>query len=322
MCALAAAMGGLAVSGRLELWHVAVATFLGGTVWTAEYPVRRTLLGDIAGPGRSATALTFDVATGTATMFLGPILGGFLLRDIGLHGFYFTGAVGFAAAFLCIAALRFKSATAIVTREGMLRVIADGLRHLKRNPPVTGVLVVTVLLNFFGFSFVSMLPVIGAEKLALGPVQIGTLMSMEGAGALAGLLLLTIYAAPRHFMRLFVAGAVSLLAAILVFSGLPWFWPCLLALFIGGIGESGFTAMQATILFEATPPTMRPRIMGVLVVCIGAGPLGMLHTGAMAEWLGADVAIGVVAVEGLAGIALALWAWPALRKRSADVPAE
>ena len=322
MCALAAAMGGLAVSGRLELWHVAVATFLGGTVWTAEYPVRRTLLGDIAGPGRSATALTFDVATGTATMFLGPILGGFLLRDIGLHGFYFTGAVGFAAAFLCIAALRFKSATAIVTREGMLRVIADGLRHLKRNPPVTGVLVVTVLLNFFGFSFVSMLPVIGAEKLALGPVQIGTLMSMEGAGALAGLLLLTIYAAPRHFMRLFVGGAVSLLAAILVFSGLPWFWPCLLALFIGGIGESGFTSMQATILFEATPPTMRRRIMGVLVVCIGAGPLGMLHTGAMAEWLGADVAIGVVAVEGLAGIALALWVWPALRKRSADAPAE
>ena len=317
MATLAAAMGWLALSGRLELWHVAVATFLSGIVWTAEYPVRRTLLGDIAGPGYYATGLTFDIATGTAMMFLGPILGGYLLRDIGLHGFYFTGVACFAAAFLCVATLRFKSETAIVTRDRFLRVILDGLRHLKHNPPVTGVLVVTVLLNFFGFSFVAMVPVIGAEKLALGPVAVGVLMSMEGAGALAGLLLLTIYAAPRYFMRLFVGGAVSLLVAVLAFSSLPWFWPCLLVLFAGGIGEAGFSAMQATILFESTAPEMRRRIMGVLVMCIGSGPLGMLHTGALAEWFGADVAIGVVAAEGLACLALTLWAWPALRNRSA-----
>ena len=322
MGVLAVVMGWLAASARLELWHVAVATFLSGVAWTAEYPVRRTLLGDIVGPSRYATGLTFDIATGTAMMFLGPILGGFLLRDIGLHGFYFMGAACFAAAFLCVAALRFKSETAIVTRDGFLRVIVDGFRHLKRNPPVAGVLLVTVVLNFFGFSFISMLPVIGADKLALGPVAVGVLMSMEGAGALTGLLLLTIYAAPRYFMRLFVVGAVSLLITVLVFSTLPWFLPGLLVLFVGGIGEAGFSAMQATILFGATPPAMRRRIMGVLVMCIGAGPLGMLHTGALAEWLGADVAIGVIAVEGLVILALALWTWPALREWSADVPAE
>ena len=303
------------------MWHVAVATFLSGVAWTAEYPVRRTLLGDIVGPGRYATGLTFDIATGTAMMFLGPILGGYLLRDVGLHGFYFLGVACFTAAFLCVTTLQYKSETAVVTRDRVLRVIIDGLRHLKRNPPVAGVLMVTVLLNFFGFSFVAMVPVIGAEKLALGPVSIGMLMSMEGAGALAGLLLLTIYAAPRYFMRLFVGGAVSLLVAVLAFSTLPWFWPCLLVLLVGGIGEAGFSAMQATILFEASAPEMRRRVMGVLVMCIGAGPLGMLHTGALAEWLGADVAIGVVAVEGMISLALALWAWPALRKRSAEAPA-
>ena len=145
---------------------------------------------------------------------------------------------------------------------------------------------------------------------------------MEGAGAFTGLLLLTIYAAPRYFMRLFVVGAVSLLITVLVFSTLPWFLPGLLVLFVGGIGAAGFLAMQATILFGATPPAMRRRIMGVLVMCIGAGPLGMLHTGALAEWLGADVAIGVIAVEGLVILALALWTWPVLREWSANAPAE
>ena len=322
MSGFTAAMGALAAAGGLELWHVAVATILSGTAWTAEYPVRRTLLGEIAGPGNSATGLTFDVATGTAMMFLGPILGGLLLRDVGIEGFYFVAAACFAGAFLCVLAVRFEPEAVIVTRDRLTQVIADGLRHLRHNPPVAGVLVVTVLFNFFGFSFISMLPVIGAEKLQLGPVLTGVLMAMEGAGALIGLLLLTIYASPRYFMRLFVGGTVSLLAAILVFSTLPWLWPALLVLFVGGLGEAGFLSMQATIIFEATPAAMRRRMMGLLVASIGAGPLGMLHTGALAEWLGADVAIGIVAFEGLVALALCLWRWPALRKASIEAPAE
>ena len=109
MCTIMLAMALLAMSGRLELWHVAIATFLSGTIWTTDYPVRRTLLGEIAGVGRSATAITFDIATGTAMLFLGPILGGFLLRDVGLHGFYFTGLACFSVAFLCTLAVRFQT---------------------------------------------------------------------------------------------------------------------------------------------------------------------------------------------------------------------
>jgi MFS family permease len=320
MAVLMTVTGVLAASGGIELWHVAIVTFLSGSVWTTEYPVRRTLLGEIVGPENLASGMTFDIATGTAMMFLGPIFGGFLMRDVGLEGFYFVAAVCFAAAFGCIFALRFKPEVAVVTRDSLGRVIADGFRHLRHNQPVAGVLVVTLALNFFGISFISMLPVIGAEKLLLGPVLTGVLMSMEGGGALLGLLLLTIYAAPRYFMRLYVGGAFCLSIAILTFTTLPWLWPALLVLFVGGVGEAGFLAMQGTILFEATPADMRRRVMGLLVACFGAGPLGMLHTGALAEWLGADVAVGVVAAEGLVALVLCLWWWPALRKAAVETP--
>jgi hypothetical protein len=94
----------------------------------------------------------------------------------------------------------------------------------------------------------------------------------------------------------------------------------LCVLFIGGLGEAGFCAMQATITFTATPAAMRSRIMGLLVVCIGFGPLGMLHTGAMAEWLGADVAIGVIAIEGLLATFVCIWLLPTLRKSEVETP--
>ena len=159
-----------------------------------------------------------------------------------------------------------------------------------------------------------MLPVIGSSKLMVGPELIGILSAMQGMGSFLGLVLLTLFASPAWYMRLFVAGSVTLLVAIVGFSALPWYGACLMALFLGGIGEAGFAGMQATITFLAAPAQARSRIMGLLVVCIGFGPLGILHTGAMAEWLGADVAIRVVALEGLACCLLCLWRLPALRR--------
>ena len=85
-------------------------------------------------------------------------------------------------------------------------------------------------------------------------------------------------------------------------------------LLAAGLGIACFGAMQSTIVFSATTAHMRTRMMGVLVVCIGAGPIGVLHLGLMAEWLGAERALGVMAVEGLLAIALAVVRWPELRQ--------
>lgn len=315
-CGLAGVLAFLTLTGRVELWHIGLGTFLTGLVWTMEYPVRRTLLGEIAGVNRAATALSFDVATGTATMSLGPLTAGFLMRDFGLHAFYLIAIVLLLAALGLVASVRFAAPTGQETRVGFLQSFLEGLQHVRGNQPVAGILLITIFMNFFGFSFLSMLPVIGSSKLLVGPDLVGILSSMEGAGAFLGLLVLTIYASPRYYMRLFVTGSFFLLSAIVVFSSVPWYWLCLITLFIGGVGESGFAAMQATITFVATPAQVRSRIMGLLVVCIGFGPLGILHTGALAEWLGADVAIRVVALEGMVCCLVCLRYLPALRRAS------
>ena len=42
-----------------------------------------------------------------------------------------------------------------------------------------------------------------------------------------------------------------------------------------------------TIMFLIAPATMRSRLMGVLTVSIGTGPIGMLYAGFLADWIGA-----------------------------------
>ena len=95
MAVVTAAMAVVALLGALELWMVGIAAFLAGVCWTTEYPVRRTLLGEVAGRGRAAAGLSFDIATGTAMVFVGPLLGGLLLRDVGIHGFYMAASVAY-----------------------------------------------------------------------------------------------------------------------------------------------------------------------------------------------------------------------------------
>ena len=84
-------------------------------------------------------------------------------------------------------------------------------------------------------------------------------------------------------------------------------------MFMAGLGISGFAAMQSAILLSHTPSAKRPLLMGMLTLCIGAGPVGLIHLGLLAEWLGAPRAVAISALEGLVALALAALVWPELR---------
>ena len=54
--------------------------------------------------------------------------------------------------------------------------------------------------------------------------------------------------------------------------------------------------------------------MGVLAMCIGFGPLGILHVGLLANLYSAGVAVTVIAAEGFAALCIAGYYWPELRQ--------
>ena len=60
-------------------------------------------------------------------------------------------------------------------------------------------------------------------------------------------------------------------------------------------------------------PEYRSRVLGVLALCIGTGPLGFLNIGWMAESYGLPTALAIMATEGLF-LMLVLWVFNALNK--------
>jgi predicted MFS family arabinose efflux permease len=125
--------------------------------------------------------------------------------------------------------------------------------------------------NLFGFAYTSMIPVIGEQRLQLGPVAIGVLMSVEGLGALLGSLGVAFWGRSRYYTTIFLSGSLLFVFMVFAFSLSSWYVLSLALLFTGGVGIACFGAMQSTLIFSAALPHMRTRVMGVLVACIGAG---------------------------------------------------
>ena len=172
---------------------------------------------------------------------------------------------------------------------------------------------ITVILNVWGLPYVAMVPVIGGEELGLTAFPIGLLLSSEGVGALLGSLLVAAYAKPNHFNKIYLYGSFLMIAAVVLFAQSNHYGFSLLVTFAAGMGIAGFTTMQATLPYVLAEPAMRARVMGVLAVCIGSGPIGMLHVGFLANWLGAPMALTVMGIEGLLALAATMWIWREVR---------
>jgi len=80
-----------------------------------------------------------------------------------------------------------------------------------------------------------------------------------------------------------------------------------------------FGAMQSTTLLYESEPQHRMRVMGVLVMCIGAAPAGVLTTGALADRFGASAALLIMAIGGLIAATLCLQRYPELLQRSNEL---
>lgn len=310
VCLVSLTLGTLVALGWIELWHLAVGTFLNGVFWVTDFSLRRPMLAEIAGISRMGRALALDTITANGSRMLGPLLGGALLELVGLGGAYLLGAALYVLCLIAIAAPGLPDSSGEREHEGIWQSIFEGLRSLRAQRLTSGVLLVTIVFNIWGFPFLSMVPVIGKDTLGLSAFPVGLLMSAEGLGALLGAGTVALLIRPHLYRGVYLAGVVVCMLAALAFAHSPWAVAAGLALTAAGFGIAGFAAMQSTLVLVHTPPANRSRMMGVLAMCIGTAPLGLLHLGWLAGWLGPHTAITVIAVEGLVALVLVCRVYP------------
>jgi MFS family permease len=297
---ISAVLATLAASGNLALWHIVVGGLISGTMWSTEMSTRRRMVGEAAGPARMVPAIALDSMTGAATRMIGPLLGGVTFELLGMAGAY---GISSAVQFICAAAIlgfAYAQETRPVALGRIVSDIADGLRFARTNALIMLVFVITIVVNAFAFCYSGLIAPIGSGEFKVSPTLVGVLAAAEPIGALAGGMMLASGLVRVDRRLTFIGGSSLFFVALLVMAISPSYWLAVAVLVIGGLGTAGFSNMQSTLMLTEAPPGMRSRMMGIVTVCIGTGPLGVLIAGFLADASSPRDAVLIMALVGLA----------------------
>lgn len=306
--AASACVCALALAGVLRPWHVAVAAFVGGTVWATEMSTRRRMAGEAAGPAMMGRAVALDSLTNAMTRGIGPIVGGAVFAGLGAVGAYAVSTTCFLLAAVLARGVVHAQETRRLTLGRVPRDLAEGLSYAWADPTVRAVLLVTIVMNMFAFSYSALVAPLALGVFKVSQAISGLISSAEAVGSWLGGIVLAAVTPRGRASLLMVGGSVAFLLCAMAMTQMPNYWLACAVLVLGGMGAALFGNMQTTLVLTRVPPAVRSRQMGLITVCIGFGPVGQLMIGALAERLGPQGAVLASAVAGLA-LLLVVGAW-------------
>jgi MFS family permease len=297
--ATSAAVATLGVLGMARPWHLAAAALASGLAYATEYPARRRMVAECAGPAGMDRAVAWDSLTGFLARVVGPLAGGAAFGAVGLSGTFAASALCSLAGALCIAMLPHRQARHALAVGHVWRDLREGWAFIRRTRALLALLGVTVTMNLFGYGYTALMAPIGRGAFHLSDAGVGLLAAAEPAGAFLSGLLMSAVALPAPPLALLAGGAAALLLALALAPLLPP-WLVFAVLLAGGLGSGLYTVSQ-TVLAMGAPPALRSRVMGLLTVCIGCWPLGQLVVGLLTLRM---APLAAMMLLGLCGLAL------------------
>jgi MFS family permease len=308
-CAASGLVALLALAGVVAPWHVAAAALVSGVVWSTEMATRRRMVGECVEPRLVSRALAMDTMSNSFTRMLGPVCAGAIYQRLGLAGAFGLSACFYALATVLAADVSYRQVTRRLVLGQVGRDLAEGMRYVRRDLVIGGVLAVTVAMNLLGFPYAALVAPIGRQVFYVTPALVGVMAASESFGAFLGGAVLTVREPRINGRVLMVGGSVLFLMCVLAMPLVPWFWMACGLLVVGGFGSAAFANMQTSLIVLHAPVAIRSRLMGLLTVCIGMGPLGILLMGSVADFVGPLVAIDAVASVGFVAVCVIGLVW-------------
>ena len=318
----------------VQYWHAYLVMLVGGIGWGLDMPSRRTIVLDVLGRARVNNAIALDSVGMHSSRMLGPLIGGglisislFLFSDgHGLEAGYAVTLIFFITSAIMMLNVKTPAREVAAATQASWNIIGnlvEGIRYVCSEATLLAVVLITVFMNLLLFPYQQLIPVVASEVLHVGPALMGLLLAFEGLGALTGSIAIASASNLTHHGRVYLFGSLAGLIMLLLFSFSQWYGVSLALMLMLGLGTAGFGAMQATIILLVARDDMRGRGLGVITLAIGAGPIGGLMLGRMADAIGAPPAMTINAVLGLITVGLVGLLVPSLRGRmTSDSEAE
>jgi len=187
--ALALTLGYLSPEHPGSWWILAVAGALQGVIMALMMPSRMAIIPEIVGREDLLNAVSLNTVQMNGLRMLAPALAGLLVERFGfatlyyvMTGCYLVGAIIFS--FLP------RTGTAAIPGPSALTQMKEGLNYVRHNTTILLILFFTVFAVVLTMPYYVLMPIFTEDIFGVGATGLGILMSVSGAGAIVGSLVL------------------------------------------------------------------------------------------------------------------------------------
>lgn len=307
-------LGVIILAGQVDFWDFIWFGFFNGTVLALSMPARQAMVPELVPERLIFTAMGLTTTSWNLSRILGPAMAGFLIAWIA--GGDTTSHFGVGIVYFMIAALYLASSLAMwrvaSTRaaeraedQHPLRDIADGMRYLWANPPVLGLILLSIVPFLFGMPINTLLPAYNEDILSGGADDLGLLMSAMGIGAIVGSLMMATMGELRSKGRWLIGTSMAWAGATaLVGTAGSQLWAVAAVALVGWLSSWNMSLNRGLLQTRITP-AMRGRVLSIDMMSHGLMPLGVIPISLIAEQVNVAVALQVAGgVFALAVVAL------------------
>jgi MFS family permease len=258
-------VGGSAMFGVTQLWHLALGAFLLGLSNAIDEPTRASFFPRLLPRPllRSAVPLV-SMAFGSSRV-IAPSIAGFLIAAAGAPTTFLVSAAGASTMIAVLFLVRPARADAR-SHGSLLDNFADSLRYIRGNEVFARALTAALLNATFAMGYLNMLPVFAKDVLQVDARGLGILTSAAGVGALTGLLSyawLQSRTSPRNLM----VGTLTVYnVALIGLAFSDWYWLSFGMIFVAGLCHAYFLTCVQVILQTLVEDHYRGRVMSVFTL--------------------------------------------------------
>ncbi|HEY7033683.1 MAG TPA: MFS transporter [Thermomicrobiales bacterium] len=302
-------------TGAIAPWSILVLAAAYGTVMSFIFPTRTTMVPSLVQRRDLANAVALNAAGQNATRVVGPSLAGVLIATIGVSWTFAVAALMQILALSTTMRLPRRMSDESVPGAGGRESLTLGLRIVARDPLLSALILMALASNVLVMPYLNLMPVFARDVLQIGSTGLGLLLACAGCGTVAGAL--AVARSPR--LARWTGGQVVMAAAfaglVLVFALTPNVAVAAPLLFLAGLMSASFLAVNQTALQFRVDDAVRGRVLSIYLLTWGVLPLGQLAVGALADVVGAPLAVAGACVISLVCIALIARRYPALRQK-------
>lgn len=272
--------------GTINVWQIlAVAVLMGITTAFASPTYQALVLDLLTDRTKLPNAIAMNSLQFNLSRVIGPSLAGILLTYAGVFWCFFANALSFVPILAVLGTLP-PSKTQVPHDGTMLEHLMEGFGFVARERRVLTLLFAVAASSFFGYPYVTMMPLVADHLFGPTASGLGFLMACMGAGALSGSLLIAAIgriAGSARFRLIVVAHTVFGLAitGVALSRSVTITAVCL---YFAGLSMVSGVASANTALQEIIPDAMRGRVLSMYTFSFfGFVPFGNLVGGSLAE---------------------------------------